>query len=226
MSLPIVSAREGYDLWGPGYDAYDNALIALEEPVVMRMLGSVAGLQVLDVGCGTGRHALRMAGEGARVTGVDFSIGMMDALRAKQPPESLSLIEHDITRGLPVESERFDLVLCSLVLEHVHDLRGMLGEFRRVLRRGGRAVIADLHPEMIRRGIHARFRVEEGGEKLQIAAADHKISDYVMASVGAGLVIADIAEYEMDAETAARSPSAAKYVGDPLLFVLALQRPH
>lgn len=56
LDLPT---RDGYDLWSAGYDADANPLPAIEEPCVDRLLGEVRGLAVLDLGCGTGRHALR-----------------------------------------------------------------------------------------------------------------------------------------------------------------------
>ena len=46
-------------------------------------LGDVRGLAVLDLGCGTGRHALWLAEAGATVTAVDFSEGMLSEARRK-----------------------------------------------------------------------------------------------------------------------------------------------
>jgi ubiquinone/menaquinone biosynthesis C-methylase UbiE len=225
MTLEIVPTREGYERWAPHYDGYDNALIVLEEPIVTAMLGEVAGLRVADVGCGTGRHALRMAQSGASVTGLDFSPGMLAVLRSKQPPPSLRLVEHDLRRALPLATRECDLVLCSLVLEHLPDLRSIMREFARIARPGGRIVLADFHPEMFRRGLHARFRAGNDADKVQIEGIDHTISDYVMAILDAGLQIVTMAEYVMDAETAARSASASKYLGEPMLLTFELRVP-
>lgn len=225
-SLPILPVQEGYDRWAPHYDDYDNAVIALEQPIVTALLGDVSRLRVVDVGCGTGRHALRMVGEGARVTGVDFSTGMLGVLRAKLEQAGpaaagrFEWIEHDLAQGLPFADASFDLALCCLVLEHVAKLDEMLVELARVVVPGGRVVIADFHPEMFRRGLHARFKPGPDAEKLQIHGIDHTISDYVMATLRAGLEIVAMAEYCMDAATAARSPSASKYIGEPMLLTL------
>ncbi|HEY8207703.1 MAG TPA: methyltransferase domain-containing protein, partial [Myxococcaceae bacterium] len=72
-----MDTRYGYDLWAGTYDDGSGSLRALEEPEVDRLVGPVEGLRVLDAGCGTGRHAVRLAGRGAVVTGVDFSSGML-----------------------------------------------------------------------------------------------------------------------------------------------------
>lgn len=224
--LPVVSPREGYDRWGPAYDAYDNPLVALEEPVVNALCGAVAGLEIADIGCGTGRHALRLVAAGAKVTGVDFSSGMMDALAAKGLPSGLRLIEHDLRTGIPLPADHFDLTLCCLVLEHVPDLRAAVAELGRICRPGGRVIVTDLHPEWTRRGLHARFREAAGAEKIQIEGEHHRICDYVMAGVAAGLVLEEIDERVMDDATAAGSASAQKYRGEPLLLALAWRRPH
>lgn len=230
MTLPILPVQEGYDRWAPHYDDYDNAVIALEQPIVTALLGPVSELRVVDVGCGTGRHALRMAGEGAHVTGVDFSTGMLARLRAKLEHSDvaaaarLELIEHDIATGLPLGDRSFDLALCCLVLEHLPNLDWMLAELARVVVPGGRVVIADFHPEMFRRGLHARFRPGPDAEKVQIHGIDHTISDYVMSSVRAGLEIVAMSETCMDEATAARSPSASKYIGEPMLLTLVGRR--
>ena len=77
--MPFVDCRhyevrpvfDGYDGWAPTYDDGANALLALEAPVVEALLGEVAERDVLDLGCGTGRHLQRLVARGARVVGVD-----------------------------------------------------------------------------------------------------------------------------------------------------------
>lgn len=220
-----VATRQGYDAWGPAYDAYDNPLVALEEPVVRALIGEPAGRSVADIGCGTGRHAIALAEAGARVTGVDFSNGMLGALRSKPIPESLQIVEHDLTQGVPLSDCSQDIVLCCLVLEHLPDLEASIAELGRICRPGGVVVISDLHPEMIRRGVQARFRDGETGHKFQIDGGGHRpVSHYVMAAVRASLHIEHVEEHIVDQATAARSQSARKYLGEPLLFTMKLRR--
>jgi malonyl-CoA O-methyltransferase len=220
-----IDTRAGYDRWAPGYDDYDNPLIALEQPVVRALLGDPRGRTVLDVGCGTGRHALWMAERGAAVTGIDFSSGMLGQLRAKTQA-TIDLVEHDFTVGLPFPDESMDLVTCCLVLEHVDDLGSVLAEMHRVCRPGGRIVLSDFHPEMLRRGYHARFREAPEGPKFQMQGEAHTVSDYVMAAVSAGFSLQHVSEHQMTEAIATTSRSARKWVGLPLLFVLAAQRVH
>ena len=75
--------RDGYDRWSLVYDHDANPHIALEEPLLREQLGSVRGVAVLDLGCGTGRHSLWLASAGAVVTALDISEGMLAQARLK-----------------------------------------------------------------------------------------------------------------------------------------------
>src|SRR5881392_1110765 len=89
-----LPTREGYDLWAEIYDAEDNPLIALEEPLVAALLGQVCELAIADVGCGTGRHALRLAEAGANATALDFSARMLERAKGKPGARNVHFIPH------------------------------------------------------------------------------------------------------------------------------------
>src|SRR5690242_16204150 len=82
-SVEILSTKDGYDRWAAVYDDDGNPLVALEEPLVDQLLPDVNGLHIADVGCGTGRHTMRLASRGARVIGIDFSEEMLRRARVK-----------------------------------------------------------------------------------------------------------------------------------------------
>jgi malonyl-CoA O-methyltransferase len=218
-----ASVRLGYDRWAEIYDAEANPLIGLEEPVVREAVGDVTGLAVLDLGCGTGRHALWLAGAGAAVTAVDFSLGMMEKGRAKTGAEKVRFLVHDLHERLPFADGAFDAVVSGLVLEHLHDLDAFFAEARRVLKPGGRAVVSGMHPAMFLKGVQARFTDPETGEKVQPGSVEHSIGDLVMAAVRAGFALEGIVERAPDAAFAAHCPRAEKYVGWPMLLVLRLR---
>lgn len=220
-----VPTVEGYDRWSAIYDAEDNPLIALEAPRVQERLGNVRGLSVADLGCGTGRHALRLAAAGAVVTAVDFSEGMVAQARDKPGWERITFVRHDLNRlPLPLAGAGFDRVLSALVLDHILDLRAFFGECGRLCRPDGRIVLTTVHPAMALRGILAHFRDPATGRDVLPRSVPYEISDFVMAAVRAGLVIEHMGEHAVDDELAGRSPRAAKYLGWPMLLVLALRR--
>jgi malonyl-CoA O-methyltransferase len=217
-----VETRAGYDRWAEIYDGEDNPLVKLEELHVDRLLGDVRKLDVLDHGCGTGRHALRLAERGARVTAVDFSAGMLAKAKRKPFAERVRFLVHDVHEELPFERASFERVVCALVLDHVRDLEGALRDMLRVLRPGGAVVITVMHPALMLRGVSARFTDPASGRETRPASEAHSISDYVRAALAAGADIDAIEEHAVDEQLARTSPRAQKYVGWPVLLALRL----
>src|SRR6478609_2045220 len=164
-----LTTQEGYDRWAAIYDSDGNPLIALEEPQVDAALGSVNGRSVLDVGCGTGRHALRLAAAGANVDAIDFSEGMLAKARMKPGSEKVHFRAHDLAQPLPFPAGHFDFVLCGLVVDHISDLRGLFSEMGRVCKPDGKVVISVMHPAMMLRGVQARFHDPETGLEVRPA---------------------------------------------------------
>jgi len=220
----VLPAREGYDRWAATYDTMGNWLLELEEPEVDRALGDVEGLDVLDVGAGTGRHAIRIAAAGARVTAIDFSDEMLAKAREKPGADRVRWLVHDVARPLPFAANSFDRVLSALVLEHipVDELASFFGELGRVARDDGVIVVTAMHPAMFVKGVSANFRDESGEVRPRSYVAT--LSDYVMGAIHAGLVILALGERSVDAELVVRNERSRKWLGWPALFVMTLKR--
>lgn len=219
---PVLDTREGYDRWAAIYDDDANPLVALEAPHVRALLGEVAGLRAVDVGCGTGRHALELAAQGADVTALDFSAEMLRRAAAKPGAERVRWVQHDLALPLPLPDRAFDRVVCGLVVDHIRGLEALFRELGRVCRGDGAIVVSTIHPAMNLRGVQARFTDPATGVKTMVASCRHTVSDYVRAALAAGLRIQHLGEHEMTAEIAERLPRAAPYVGWPMLFVMRL----
>lgn len=119
-----VPTQEGYDRWSESYDTNENPLILLEESILYTNLGDVRGRRFLDLGCGTGRHSLKLASLGAEVIGIDFSEGMLAIAQRKTVSKRVQFIKHDLAQSLPFPDGSFDSVLCALVLDHVERATG------------------------------------------------------------------------------------------------------
>lgn len=219
----LPSVRDGYNRWAGTYDHDGNPLQALEGPIVRAAVGDVAGLNVVDLGCGTGRHTLWLAAAGAAVTAVDFSEGMLAEARCKSGAEAVRFLQHDLHQPLPLPAARFDLAVSGLVLEHLQRLDTFYAEAHRVLKPGGRAVVSAMHPAMFLRGSQARFTDPESGELVLPGSVDHPLGVMVMAALYAGFRLTQIGEYAPDAALARQYPRAAKYVGWPMLVVLEME---
>jgi malonyl-CoA O-methyltransferase len=222
VSDSLASVRVGYDRWAEVYDHDANPLPALEGPIVRRAVGDPRGLVVLDLGCGTGRHALWLAQAQATVTAVDFSEGMLEEARRKPGAERVRFLCHDLHTQLPFDDGEFDLVVSGLVLEHLRDLETFFAEIKRVLKVDGRAVVSAMHPAMFLRGSQARFTDPSTGELVQPGSIAHSIGAFVMAAVGAELRFLGIEEFCPDADFAKKYPRAEKYVDWPMLVVMQL----
>jgi len=227
IDIDHLPTRDGYDRWAEIYDGESNPLAAIEEPHVDALLGEVRDLKVLDLGCGTGRHTVRLAARGANVTAIDFSEGMLDRARAKTAQFNVRFIAHDLATPLPLADQSFDRVLCGLVLDHIADLRLIFSEMRRVCRpatAGGSIVVSIMHPAMMLRGVQARFTDPATGRETRPASVANQISDYVMAALDAGLMIDQLSEHAVNDDLARRAPRAEKYLGWLLLMMLRLRR--
>ena len=220
--MEIVPTRAGYDRWAEFYDGEDNPLVLLEERHFGPLVGDVAGLAVADIGCGTGRYALRLAAAGARVTALDFSEAMLQRARAKPGAEAITFIRHDLAEQFPLASGAIDRVCCCLVLDHIAELGGFFRELRRLCRPTGHVIISVMHPAMSLKGVQARFIEPGSGRRISPASHAHQMSDYLMAAMRAGLVLEDVREYAGDATLVAQSPRAGKYLGWPMLLLMKL----
>jgi SAM-dependent methyltransferase len=121
----------------------------------------------LDVGCGTGALAGRLAAEGYAMTGVDPSAGMLEVMRARYPGVPAV---HASGTALPFADASFELVLTVAALHHIADpgeVRRTLGEMVRVARPGGRVLVWDHNPRNPYWGrLMARVPQDTGEERL------------------------------------------------------------
>jgi SAM-dependent methyltransferase len=217
-----MSVREGYAEWSKQYDGEPNPLIALEEPLVLELIGDVAGLDVLDAACGTGRYAIPLAQAGARVAGIDLSEEMLDLARRKAADSGLSLdLRVGDVRALPLPDASFDLAVCALALCHLPDLNLAAQELARVLRPGGRVVISDFHPLCLLIGWRTCFDRPEA--RYWIENRLNLTEQYVGALLTSGFALTDLRESVVDERAAPvlSDEDIERFRGWPVALVLA-----
>ena len=101
----------------------------------------VSGLHVLDAACGEGYGSALLAERAASVVGVDISEEAVTHAQERYTANNLSFQAADGT-ALPFDDDAFDCVVSFETLEHLHDQKGLLTEFRRVLKPGGFLLIS------------------------------------------------------------------------------------
>jgi 2-polyprenyl-3-methyl-5-hydroxy-6-metoxy-1,4-benzoquinol methylase len=106
-----------------------------------RQLGEVAGLRVLEIGCGRGGFASYLASRGARLTAADFSPAAVEIASEvlSNFPEAEAMVA-DVLE-IPFPDDSFDLVVSLETLEHVPDPDQGLRELVRVTKPGGRLIV-------------------------------------------------------------------------------------
>jgi ubiquinone/menaquinone biosynthesis C-methylase UbiE len=161
----VVSVTEGYELWAPSYDHDPNPLLALEQRTLDGQLPGLAGKDVLDIGCGTGRWLERFLKLGARsAIGVDLSSGMLTA--AWQKPRLRGRLVRGNCAALPFRSRTADFIMCSFVTSHLPDLTAFAGEIARVARPHADCYVTDVCPTARARGWRTGFRHANGSAEI------------------------------------------------------------
>jgi len=117
----------------------------LEERLLLDWIGPARGHRILDVGCGDGVLATRLAQDCAEVTGLDASADMIAAARRRAAAAGVDvdLVEGD-AGNLPFPAERFDRVVSVATLCFVEDPGRPIQEMVRVLKPGGRLILGEL----------------------------------------------------------------------------------
>ena len=160
---------------------------AQEVEFLRSVLDLQPGTRLLDVGCGTGRHAVPLAGAGIEVTGVDLSPDMLQraAARAAGAGTEVTLIEAD-ARDLPGALVGFDAAIClcegafCLVADDAepidHD-RSILRSIHRALRPGGRLVLTALNAGRLLTAWRAGEVAGEVDPMTCTATSEHRLAD-------------------------------------------------
>lgn len=224
-------------VWEDKAEAYarhaaDSAYNALyERPAMLELIGPVAGLEVLDAGCGPGLYAEELVRRGARVTGVDASPEMVELARARVGAHATFRV-HDLAEHMAWAADgSFDLAVMALVIHHLDDRVALLREVHRVLRPGGYLVLSTHHPmaDWLRLG-GSYFDVapveEVWREDWEVRFWRLPLSETSAEIAAAGFVIERVVEPRPSEELERRFPDAyAKLAERPAFILFRLLRP-
>ncbi|MCI0430168.1 MAG: class I SAM-dependent methyltransferase [Rhodospirillales bacterium] len=132
------------DRWASGtlYEPYVGRWSRLVARAFLAWLGAPAGLDWLDVGCGTGAlsEAITQSCTPGRLAGIDPSAPFLDFARRQLGPNAVELRQGD-AQDLPFAAAEFDRVVSGLVLNFVPDQSRAAAEMVRVARPGGEVAL-------------------------------------------------------------------------------------
>lgn len=155
------------DYMGVAGNDFVNVLIW---PRTQRLLDVRPDEHVLDIACGNGLYALRLAGLGARVTGFDFSAPLIARARQRAADygDRIALHVLDATDGdalLSLGEGQYDAAMCNMALFDMADIGPLAAAVARLLRPGGRLVFSVMHPCF--NGLHVTHVTESADDGRQ-----------------------------------------------------------
>lgn len=153
------------DLNNPAHPIYERR--KLYETVLTRLLQlPLSGRNVLDYGCGPGEWGLLMAGEGARVTFLDLSPVAIELCLRRAAASSVEVrgCTRDASDLACFPDGEFDLVYANAALHHTLKYPGALQELARVIRPGGRLILAETYGNNPLLNAARRLRWKLGGQ--------------------------------------------------------------
>lgn len=189
-----MNVQEAYNRWAEQYDDNANRTRDLNMQCLRRADLPIAGARVFEAGCGTGLNTDFLAAQAGQVVAVDFSEPMLERARARVDQSSVRFEVGDVTQRWPAEDDSCDLVVITLVLEHVEDLAPVLAQARRVLCNAGLLYIAELHPYRQLAGGQARFTPEGSDREEFVPAWKHSVSEFASEAMRASFGLQRMAE--------------------------------
>jgi SAM-dependent methyltransferase len=154
---PAVDLTYSIDDFEAGTHRDSQYLYRAIEQAMVKLATEIHGARVLDVACGTGKQAMRIAERGCYAVGAEASLEMIGVGRWLQP-ESEARMVRSIAEDLPFADAAFDRVICQGSLDHFADPHAFMREAARVTRPDGRVIIALANFESVScrlgRGLH------------------------------------------------------------------------
>jgi ubiquinone/menaquinone biosynthesis C-methylase UbiE len=190
--MEIASA---YDQWSHIYETNENATRDLAAKVLRGQYPDFKDRDVLEIGCGTGLNTPHLAAVSRTILAVDFSLGMLEKARANISATNVQFEQLDLQETWAIADASFELIVCTLVLEHIADLDHVFREAERVLRSGGEFFFCELHSFRQLQGRQAQFSNQQTGEVVLVTAYLHNVSEYVNTSVRHGFEIVQLDEW-------------------------------
>ncbi|MGI6706666.1 MAG: class I SAM-dependent methyltransferase [Clostridia bacterium] len=214
----------------------------LLDAVMLDACGNVEGLSILDCGCGEGRFCRMLVERGAKyVLGLDLCEQMIEAARELQSEGDTYRVQ-DVQDLAFIENESFDLAVSYLNQCDLPDFEANTKEVFRVLKKGGKFIVANLHPM---RSAAGKWYRNADGEKLHVILDDYfdegerhwemmwvkftnfhrSLSTYINYFIQTGFILKGIAEPTVSMEQLKAYPELDDELRVPNFIVYILQKP-
>lgn len=218
VAEPSLTPDQGYRIWAPSYSKYSNYIVYVERRhTEQRLLNLNISGDVLDVGCGTGLNIRVLSSNSARLYAIDPVYEMIK--RAIQETDGIR-VSCAIARGeeVPFPEDSFDVIICTLVVDHIQDIKRFISALSRVARPNARLFITDVNPSFELAGhLYAEFYDCEGRQH-QIQVWPHMIPEVRKTLQKYGFTAPEISKVRVLESDTAYWPQLRSMVGYPLII--------
>ena len=187
-----MNVRQAYNAWSKSYDTVENKTRDLEACALRESI-SGENLEILEIGCGTGKNTEFLQTRAKHLTGADFSEEMLALAKGKIGAANVEFRHLDLRQIWDFADNSFDLVTCSLALEHIENIDFVFSEASRVLRTEGKFYFGELHPFKQYQGSKARF--ETGAGVFELECFVHHVSEFFAAAVNNSFGVIELREW-------------------------------
>jgi len=193
-----MNVQQAYNVWAENYDTVTNKTRDLEAKALRSCISFSAPLDVLEIGCGTGKNTEWLLTNSKHLVAADFSAEMLARAKEKITAENVEFRQFDLRGRWEFSDNEFDLITCSLALEHIENIDFVFGQANRVLRPGGLFYIGELHPFKQYQGSKARFDTKTGVYELECFV--HHVSEFFQTAETNNFECVELKEWFDDAD--------------------------
>ncbi len=187
-----MNVQQAYNAWSETYDTVENKTRDIEAKALRQMI-SGEKFDILEIGCGTGKNTEFLQTKAEKLVGADFSAEMLTQAKAKITAENVEFRQLDLREDWNFLADSFDLIICSLALEHIENIDFVFAEAHRVLRENGRFYIGELHPFKQYGGTKARF--ETGSGVFELECFVHHVSEFFEVAMKNNFEVVELKEW-------------------------------
>jgi ubiquinone/menaquinone biosynthesis C-methylase UbiE len=216
-----------------------NPTEPLDKRTIRALLPALSGRSVLDLGCGWGDFCRYAAANGAaKVVGIDFSEGMLEAAHKHTHQSNIKYILDDI-EDVVLPAQEFDLVHSDLTIHYISDLSALLRRIHKTLTPGGRFIFSVEHPIktaqddgwiLDSKGLKQAWRLDAYGQEgaratkwleFPITKYHRKVETYLSALLEVSFRVTAVKEPQPTSDDLARLPSMQYETARPPFLIVA-----
>ena len=114
--------------------------------MILKDIGTIKSKKILDLGSGSGVFARMLQKKGAKVTAVDGSKKLLEIAKKQNKDKKITFLEIDLNKKSNLANKHFDLVTSLYAIMDIENYQNVIKESFRVLKSGGKFIIAIPHP--------------------------------------------------------------------------------